>query len=319
MYFPFLRGKQFELLAIKEMAHELGRFGSFHPVVEPVKDIRGNGGFARGLQSMASAGVPSTVIINPQVGELAKLESNADVVVRDLRPLLDADRSLRLGLVLSSERQVSQAISAVRRWNVHRNVDLIYTDAVLPIESMMEIESNLDIGLHFLDGKESVRRYRRVFPNPQSVLLRDRFPRKARNQDYVDVRESVFSEDHLFFKDDGYVGFGDYQTVGTYFAEGGSLPKTVAIHLTYLDRIDSAVYIRHFCSDSNNGTTDTAGKFSEAVGKLLKFTAEREIQNPAIDAFRKYHFSGNFPGLGMLKKLSIQNHLYVMARALEVR
>lgn len=319
MYFPFLRGKQFELLAIKEMAHELGRLGNFHPVIEPVKDIRGNGGFARGLQALASAGVPSTVIINPQVGELARLDSNPDAVIRDLRPLLDADRSLRLGLVLSSERQVSEAVAALRRWNVHRLVDLIYTDAVLPIESMMEIQSNLDIGLHFLDGKESVRRYRKVFPNPQSVLLRDRFPRKPRNQDYVDVRESIFSEDHLFFKDDGYVGFGDYQTVGTYYADGGSLPRTVAIHLTYLDGYDNAVYIRHFCSDSNDSTADTAGKFSEAVGKLLGFTDERGIQNPSIDAFRKYHFSGNFPGLGMLKKLSIQNHLYVMARALEVR
>ena len=37
MYFPYLRGKQFELIALRELSERMGESGSIHPVIEPVK------------------------------------------------------------------------------------------------------------------------------------------------------------------------------------------------------------------------------------------------------------------------------------------
>lgn len=38
MYFPFLRGKQFELMALREAATDLAASGKVWPVIEPVRD-----------------------------------------------------------------------------------------------------------------------------------------------------------------------------------------------------------------------------------------------------------------------------------------
>lgn len=37
MYFPYLKGKQFELIALRELSERMGESGSIHPVIEPVK------------------------------------------------------------------------------------------------------------------------------------------------------------------------------------------------------------------------------------------------------------------------------------------
>lgn len=38
MYQPYLRGKQFELIALRELAESMGETGVVHPVIEPVKE-----------------------------------------------------------------------------------------------------------------------------------------------------------------------------------------------------------------------------------------------------------------------------------------
>lgn len=37
MYFPYLRGRQFELNALREFATEIGELDNLLPIIEPVK------------------------------------------------------------------------------------------------------------------------------------------------------------------------------------------------------------------------------------------------------------------------------------------
>ncbi|HEY0698978.1 MAG TPA: sce7725 family protein, partial [Micromonospora sp.] len=99
----------------------------------------------------------------------------------------------------------------------------------------------------------------------------------------------------------------------------GALPLALVIHLTYQDPENDLIYIRHFHSTTNFDQSDPAGKFREAVAALVAFIDERGLDNPALASFRAYHQEGRFPGLGMIKKLSMQNHLYVMHDALVAR
>lgn len=87
------------------------------------------------------------------------------------------------------------------------------------------------------------------------------------------------------------------------------LPYAVAIHLTYKDRQSDNIRIRHFLSDSNEDISDTAGKFGEALSKLVNFIDRQDIHTMAAEQFRIYHERGAYPGLGMLKKLSIMHHI----------
>jgi len=72
MFFPYLRGRQYELLALKELANGglLGK--SIIPVVEPIKLTATFDGF---IKSFVEAQLPVAVLFNPTVGELTDASS----------------------------------------------------------------------------------------------------------------------------------------------------------------------------------------------------------------------------------------------------
>ena len=68
MYRPYFRGKQFELITIRESAGLLARSG-FVPIIEPVKESLN--GLARALSAICEAGGQAIVIVNPLHGDHA--------------------------------------------------------------------------------------------------------------------------------------------------------------------------------------------------------------------------------------------------------
>ncbi|MGI6290961.1 MAG: sce7725 family protein [Bacteroidales bacterium] len=42
MYYPFLRARQFELLALRELASENATQGTIIPIIEPIKESHNN-------------------------------------------------------------------------------------------------------------------------------------------------------------------------------------------------------------------------------------------------------------------------------------
>ena len=150
------------------------------------------------------------------------------------------------------------------------------------------------------------------------VLIHDGFKWQAANRSYP--TSSEFSELHLTYAGLGLQGFGDFLTVGHRFIEGGGPAYAIAIHITYIDPAqDNVMFVRHFLSDSQNTPTNPAGKFAEAVAKLVQAVdqpASLILQTAAIDEFRGFHEAGHYPGLGYVKKLSIKHHLELMAHFL---
>ena len=66
MYYPYLRGKQFELLALREFSSEFKNYHTIVPIIEPVKK-QVNGLNAAAL-SMIENGMKFAVILNPSDG-----------------------------------------------------------------------------------------------------------------------------------------------------------------------------------------------------------------------------------------------------------
>lgn len=111
-------------------------------------------------------------------------------------------------------------------------------------------------------------------------------------------------------------GFGDFLTVGEDFFEGGGPAYAVAIHLTYIDPSDEAMYIYHFKSDRSDTPTDPAGKFGEALTRMvgvLNSPGSGILESDAVKEFRELHTRKHFPGLGYIKKLSMQHHIETLA------
>ena len=133
--------------------------------------------------------------------------------------------------------------------------------------------------------------------------------KKGKNEDYPD--NEFFSDLHLVYDEEHYKGFGDFLIVGDTYSPTGGPAYAVAIHLTYIDN-DEEIWVKHFVSDTNGTPVDPAGKFIEALEKLVRYvdSDESEIfESEALAEFKDLYKNKNFPGLGYVKKLSMKHHI----------
>lgn len=318
MYFPYLRGKQFELLALKEFATGATNKKYFNPVIEIVRIPVAKDGLQRTIDVLVANRIHFTLIVNPTVGMMNGTDSSATqeptkAILEYIKALdIPADK-FDIALILESQT-LQSASELIIESGLTSKVDLIFR-TTLPSKSEVDaVINHHNIGYLLVpDKEENILSYFVNLNNPKYVKIYDRFPFRDSNKKYVDVPASIFSTDHQYFEKSGYIGFGDFLTIGDRFSEGGSRPLAVVIHFTYLDK-DGALVIKHFHSVSNNDVADTAGKFSEALDALTSFVATLGYTNPAIDKFIELQRNHTFPGLGVIKKLSILNHLHQVDR-----
>ena len=157
--------------------------------------------------------------------------------------------------------------------------------------------------------------------NGNKVLLENKFNKTARNSDYLCNDDEHFSDDHLYFSSEDFKGFSDYSIVGNDYSESGFAPYAVAIHIVYFYN-NLELRIKHFVSDSNEDISNPAGKFSEALDKLI-YWISTEKNNPnfkytyALSQFEEFYNLSKYPGLGTVKKLCIMHHLELINSYLE--
>ena len=81
MYFPILRGRQFELLALRECVNQGLLSNKIIPIVEPVKV---SSTYTKTVDSFIRAGKSIAIIRNPQVGSWVKdLKKGSNAKIRE--------------------------------------------------------------------------------------------------------------------------------------------------------------------------------------------------------------------------------------------
>jgi hypothetical protein len=314
LYYPYLRGKQYELLALKELAELLGRQQKVHPIIEPVRAPSGSG-LERCLSALQERRVPFTLIVNPSVGVIK--DDHISSLTAAFVEQIDESTEWGLGLLVDDKTNVEQLFrSYAGSFDGTRRLAFVHKGLVLDTDALQAGAERFDVETHVVDDHVRVRQLANVIGSAQRVSLRDIFLREARNADYLTRPPSVFTDEHLYFERDGWQGFGDYVTVGENFAAGGFQPRAVVIHWTYEREAGGPVMIRHFTSTSNADTANVAGKFLEAVSKLVSFLDLHEINTAASLVMREHFEKSTYPGLGVVKKLSIKNHLELMSEIL---
>lgn len=314
MYFPYLRGKQYELLAVKELAALLGSQGVVVPIIEPVRPPTGSG-LHRCLAALGAEGNDFILITNPQAGNLRGPTVAPDIVnyVNDT----DTDQSWNIGLLVDEGTGITELISEFRAsYGLSRRLTLIHTGLSEQLASLVEETQDLRCEFNVVDSRLRRQYFRNLLAVSSGVTLRDGFPSEARNAAYLDREETMFNDDHLFFAEEGWYGFSDYLTIGEQYSDSGFTPRAVVIHWTYEPQEGGPIMIRHFTSESNDDISNIGGKFLEAASKLVVFLDAQNIRTQAADVFRAHVENGTYPGLGIVKKLSIQNHLELMSRIL---
>lgn len=310
MYFPYLRGKQYELISLRELSEQMSETGVIHPVIEPVKETTST--LRITCEHLKETEIPFTLILNPAVGDLKGLH---DEIIYFINTEIGDYRQLHLGVIINSNTDFNTLNHSLVALENQYPFTIVHTSQYPDTDNLSQFYNDKTVSYNLFRDPNLVRRYRRIVNQSTKVILSDPFNSKPTNADYAEVSDEFFTDEHNFYKDDGYVGFADYLTIGEDYSDSGFAPYAVTIHLTYL-RDDDQIWIRHFVSDSNEDYSDVPGTYKEALDKLIKFINKKGLRSSACEEFRRQHKTGHYPGLGSVKKLSIIHHVELIMRVL---
>lgn len=309
MYFPYLRGRQFELIAIRELVENSLLSDKIIPIVEPVKL---SSTLIKTVQIFLQANRQLALVRNPQVGSfLLDLKKEKNILLKEKFAKLTQQDGIIYVHYLNphSVRSISKYLDRGNRIS-----DLITICNNKDYIGIYEEIFSSDKPKYNLIPDESV--YRRRIRNNR-VMMDDKFNKLSRNTDYSKVDDEPFSDDHLYYDEDGYYeGFSDYSIIGDEYNETGFAPYAVAIHIVYFDE-ENSLRVKHFVSDSNDDISDPARKFAEAVKKLVEWNKTKKLNTCGINSFSEMYKNEIYPGLGTVKKLSLMHHFELMGTFLD--
>lgn len=314
MYYPYLRGKQFELLALREFSNEYKNNSKIVPIIEPVKK-QVNGLNAAAL-SMIENGMKFAVILNPSDGDYKHTGVDNDILM-SLTALAD-DRDNWIPAYIYKHN--GKTLLDHAKQNNLLNLMIIFpSGADVNDEELMEFLSKDEVAFVVSGNLSNNRsaRGRLLRLGKALISLEDRFNERPRNADYANEVDEIFSEDFAYYKEDGLAGFADFTPMAKDFIEGGMLPYAIAIHLTY-QKSDDQIFVHHFVSDNNFDQSNIRGKFHEAAVKIAPFFNNNGLYHTsAVDELiRRADSDDGYPGLGYIKKLSVKNHLELITHIL---
>ncbi len=311
MYYPFLKARQFELIALRELATEETTQGIIIPILEPVKETHNNLTLAHKI--FLEKGQDAFLIVNPSIGELA---GDSHFYLQYLATLEG-----NIFLPAFHYRNNAEFITQSIRQFGHSNCMIVCQNDISSEDSefkqLVEKVEITAINVSDPNRNRTLHRFLRGL-NKNYIRLDDLFEKQARNSDYLDIEGHKFSEEHLYFQDEGFSGFSDYTVLPSEYIDGGSTPRAVAIHLTYLSN-ENQIWIRHFTSETNDSIANVQGKFAEAAAKAVRYCRKSSFTNSAISELESYYDNQHYPGLGTVKKISIKNHLLVLSQYIKSR
>ncbi|MFY0630668.1 MAG: sce7725 family protein [Flavobacteriaceae bacterium] len=308
MYYPFFRGRQFELIALRELSAENLLQGFITPIIEPVKKSfnslkLANKIFHEGNQT-------SYLILNPEVGEV-KGDSNYyldfinELNGSSFKPAFHYRNNHQYILEKIEQYQLTECL-------ILGNNEIQSNDQ--NFRNIIESQSVNYVSINDPDRNRDLKRYLQE-SDINFIRLDDLFEPEPRNSNFLTIESHRFSEEHRYYLNDNYDGFSDYTVLSSTFIEGGSTPRAVVIHFTYMTANDQ-IWIRHFTSNSNDSIANVQGKFGEAAQKTLEYCQTHNLNNSAIQELTNFYEEAHYPGLGMVKKISIKNHLIVVGNYL---
>jgi hypothetical protein len=307
MYHPYFRGKQYELITIREMADLFAR-SHFRPIIEPVKESLV--GLEKALTAVVDAEARATVIVNPHHGDLSSAGQSVTGLLRQEFLGLPA---ISAGILLKQETTLHEALSCYEEHRDHSPVFVHdgFAEAKRLVEKLGKLTKE---NMHVFFEESCGKLYQKHFAGATRILLRDGFER-MRNRDYEPI--APFSDLHITYPDENMDGFGDFLIVGNSYSESGGPAYAIAIHITFIDSDqDDSMWIHHFKSERQDSPADPAGKFGEALSSMIKELNRPKckiVETGAIQEFRTLHQRGHFPGLGHVKKLSMNHHIETLA------
>ena len=305
-YYPFLRGRRYELAILGELA-EAGRPADhIVPILEPV--------LLQGLRKNVRAWNDRTrdliLIVNPRGG--MKTSTIADLISMSGELELSENR-IRAGILISRRISLDKLRKLLDAFDAYRPV-AIHLQAHVEESAIVRLLTRRKVQTHVFAERTVSPGYPDLFSGAR-ILLRDGFQKKARNADYPDL--SDFDSPLRSYAKDGYEGFGDFAIIGDH-ESGRGIPRSVAIHLTHLAP-HKRLQVRHLVSRTKFDV-GPARMFLDALEQLPAFLqgAPGGTKTTAVCEFLALLAARHFPNLGRSKCLAARHHIELIAAHLAV-
>ncbi len=304
-YYPILRGRQYDLLALQAVTQVPALTQHLFPIIEPVKDISSlNKNISLWLKLR-----PLGVITNPVVGDYALLTVKAHPLKTSILThpnfwqfqYFDATmtpktliQSPNYGLICANYHYLASHLAQLRQLAPKR--------LLIPDEARF-----------------------RALVNPlgvPTVTYNDPFDYQADFDVYLVEPETSFSS--LLTLGQLYptaVGFGDFSIMGSYYSEYGAPQRRQVLHLMLLTAAGTLT-LRHFVSFDDGSMGHQKEKFLDALAKLRGFVAHYPRTNtltPALKTLLAHFEIDKNPGFGTVKKLLLAHHFELVSRFLQTQ
>lgn len=305
MYFPYLRARQFELITLRDLVDEGTLQGKIIPVIEPVKESLNNLNLAHKV--FIEKDYNLYLIVNPFEGEAS---GDTDYFLSYLDGLEESKYLPAFHYADNSEYITSK----IEEYSL-TDCMIIGLDNFSDEDAFRHLCQHPNVSHIMLLEPHKYRSLDRYIKglNKFYIRLDDTFEKQQRNADFLNIEAHKLTEEHLFYLEDNYNGFADFTVLPKEFVDGGSTPRAVVIHLTYInEECERQIWIRHFTSETNDSISNVQGKFEEATKKAITFCDQLPLENSAISELRQYYDEQKYPGLGTVKKISIKNHLLII-------
>lgn len=311
MYYPYLRARQFELLALRELANTPGIGDYICPVLEPVKATTNNLQLAN--EKFLQFNLKPYLILNPAVGDTA---GDTNFYIKFLNEL--DETSFRPALLYRDNYDF--IVKVIQKFAYDDILIIAFEDFVNEegIKNLLKLEKISTVML--LNPSRNRRLDKHIKKSDKKYIrLDDLFETQAKNADYLNIDAHKFSEEHIYYKDDSFDGYSDFTLLPMLYDDSGFLPWAIVIHWSYLNKDqENEIWVRHFTSETNYSPANIQGKFQEAAEKACNFLATNDAYNNiAALELKGYYNKSRYPGLGTIKKLSIMNHILINLKYLK--
>lgn len=307
-YFPYLRGKQQEMIALRQLKERLAIEHSVKPIVELVNS---NTTTLNTLDACVVAMTKFVLVTNPKHGQFEGREQDFYNTFVHNGPLEDYDKYFP-ALHIYRDTGMREVKRFLKNYDSCDWRAVIYNGEPASDEVREWCSTDQRIYYHIVRDGNVTSEFAKSFPISRRVILRDNFKRQARNADYPTIPE-LFTDMTTPAGNPDDLAWGDYSIVGDYYSEKGGPAMAVAIHHVHYGDSPGALYVSHFLSDRQETTADTPGKTMEAVDNLVKALDSYEPNlTDACSEYRRMAMHGESNGLPYLKRLGILHHLELM-------
>ncbi|EMU5278211.1 sce7725 family protein [Yersinia enterocolitica] len=295
MYFPLVRGKQFELVALRELADSIP-CKNLKPIIEPVRNNYSP--LIKTINILNEKNIIPIVIINPSLGDFKNSNELINGILNDAQPHIDYIPCLKVKDFDSNLYSLLDSLEGEKAIYIYDKID----------SQKMGLLNSANYSIVPRDAPIGALKHINNI-----VLMSDPFQKKKKNADYEE--ESYFSDIHTSYlnKELNAIGFGDYTIVGSDYSESGGPAYVVTIHMSYIDKNNfDSMSIKHFSSEDNNSLVDPGGKFREALDKFYIFDSKNPEVFDDTDGKKELlalHKKRQFSGLGIVKKIAIKHHI----------